>query len=83
VGVNSRDLASFREDLDVGARLAARIPSATVAVAESAVRSDADARRMAAAGSDAVLVGEALVRSHDPESVVRAMSTSPVDRSAR
>ena len=43
VGVNARDLGTFAEDLGVSERLAARIPRAVVAVAESAVRSVDDA----------------------------------------
>jgi indole-3-glycerol phosphate synthase len=78
VGVNARDLGTFAEDLGVSERLAARIPAGTVAVAESAVRSVDDARRMAAAGYDAVLVGEALVRSDDPGGLVAGMSALTV-----
>lgn len=66
VGVNARDLGTFIEDLDGAAALAARIPVAVIAVAESAIRTPEDAARMAAAGFDAMLVGEALVRSADP-----------------
>lgn len=77
VGVNARDLASFREDLGTGERMIARIPPGVVAVAESAIRSVADAARMAAAGFDAVLVGEALVRSGDPGGLVRAFTEIP------
>ena len=53
-----------------------------IAVAESAVRSAADAARMAAAGFDAVLVGEALVRADDPSALVRDLAAPPV-RTAR
>jgi indole-3-glycerol phosphate synthase len=74
VGVNARDLGSFAEDLGVGERLAARIPADVVAVAESAIRSPADAARMGAAGFEAVLVGEMLVRADDPEATVRALA---------
>jgi indole-3-glycerol phosphate synthase len=77
VGVNARDLASFREDLGTGERMIARIPPGVVAVAESAIRSVADATRMAEAGFDAVLVGEALVRSGDPAGLVRAFTEIP------
>ena len=56
VGVNARDLGTFDEDLGVAERLAARIPTDVVAVAESAIRIPADAARVAAAGYDAVLV---------------------------
>ncbi|MCJ7436853.1 MAG: indole-3-glycerol phosphate synthase TrpC, partial [Acidimicrobiia bacterium] len=63
VGVNARDLATFAEDLSVGERLVARLPRTVLGVAESAIRSVEDAQRMADAGFDAVLVGEALVRA--------------------
>jgi indole-3-glycerol phosphate synthase len=66
LGVNARDLGTFTEDLDGAGELAGRIPPGTVAVAESAIRSVADAARMCAAGFDALLVGEALVCSDDP-----------------
>jgi indole-3-glycerol phosphate synthase len=74
VGVNSRDLQTFGEDLSVGERVAKSLPAEVVRVAESAIRSVDDARRMADAGFDAVLVGEALVRSTDPSAMVRAMA---------
>jgi indole-3-glycerol phosphate synthase len=82
VGVNSRDLATFNEDLGTGARLGSLIPPDTVAVAESAIRSVDDAQQMAAAGFDAVLVGEALVRSDDPAGLVRSFAATPVARRA-
>ncbi len=73
LGVNARDLGSFAEDLGGVAALAARIPADVIAVAESAIRSAADADRMAAAGFDALLVGEALVRSEDPSTLARGL----------
>jgi len=78
VGVNARDLGTFGEDLALSERLVDRIPGDVVAVAESAIRSPEDAGRMADAGYDAVLVGEALVRSHDPSALVHAMSRHSV-----
>jgi indole-3-glycerol phosphate synthase len=80
VGVNNRSLADFAEDLGTAGRLAARIPAAAIAVAESAIRGGDDARRMADAGFDAVLVGEALVRADDPTSLVRDLAAAPVAR---
>ncbi|HZP27532.1 MAG TPA: indole-3-glycerol phosphate synthase TrpC [Acidimicrobiia bacterium] len=80
VGVNARDLGNFDEDLSVGERLAKRIPPEIVAVAESAIRSVDDARRMADAGYDAVLVGEALVRAADPTGLVAAFAAVPRQR---
>jgi indole-3-glycerol phosphate synthase len=78
VGVNARDLGTFGEDLGLSERLADRIPGEVTAVAESAIRAPADAERMAEAGYDAVLVGEALVRSDDPTQLVDAMSRHAV-----
>jgi indole-3-glycerol phosphate synthase len=78
VGINSRDLATFREDLGVASSLSAMLPPHVVAVAESAIRSVGDARRMADAGFDAVLVGEALVRADDPAALVRDFAAIPV-----
>jgi indole-3-glycerol phosphate synthase len=77
VGVNARDLETFSEDLGVVERLAARVPAEVVAVAESAIREVADARRVAAAGFDAVLVGEALVRAADPSALAGALAAVP------
>jgi indole-3-glycerol phosphate synthase len=74
VGVTNRDLRTFGEDLSTAERLAARIPAGVVSVAESAIRTPADAQRMAEAGFDAVLVGEALVKAPDPESAVAALA---------
>lgn len=77
VGVNARDLGTFAEDLSLPERLAAAIPAGVVAVAESAIRSADDAARMAGAGYDAVLVGEALVRAPDPGALVAALAAPP------
>jgi indole-3-glycerol phosphate synthase len=78
VGITNRDLHSFAEDLTTAERLAARLPASVVAVAESAIRSPDDARRMADAGFDAVLVGEALVQAPDPAAAVAALAAIPV-----
>ena len=74
VGVTNRNLRDFGEDLSTGTRLAALIPPDVVAVAESAIRSVDDAQAMADAGFSAVLVGEHLVRSPDPEAAVAALA---------
>ena len=65
VGVNARDLTTFELDRDLFGRLADRIPSGVIRVAESAVKSADDVAHYRAAGADVVLVGEALVTS-DP-----------------
>ncbi len=72
VGVNARDLSTFEVDPLVVERLLGAIPSGVVRVAESGIRGLEDLRRVRAAGADAVLVGEALMRSADPERTLRA-----------
>jgi indole-3-glycerol phosphate synthase len=67
VGVNQRDLASFEVDHERALRMASAIPDTVVKVAESGIRGGEDAKRLAEAGYDAVLVGETLVTSPDPE----------------
>lgn len=83
VGVNARDLGTFSEDLDGVLRAGTTIPAGVVAVAESAIRSGADAARVAGAGFDAVLVGEALVRAEDPVGLLGELRAPRVDRTGR
>jgi indole-3-glycerol phosphate synthase len=78
VGINNRNLQTFEENLTVAERLAALVPGDRVRVAESGVRSAEDAKRMAEVGFDAVLVGEALLRSTDPAALVGAMAAVAV-----
>ena len=73
IGVNNRDLRTFHEDLGTFERLAPLAPPDVTLVAESAVRSPEDARRMADAGAHALLVGEALVRSGTVVETARAL----------
>jgi indole-3-glycerol phosphate synthase len=73
IGVNQRDLVTFEVDHDRAARLAAVIPAEAVKVAESGIRGGDDARRLADAGYDAILVGETLVRSPDPVATLRQL----------
>lgn len=72
VGVNARDLRTFEVDLAVPETLLPRIPAEFVRVAESGIRHAADAARMRAAGADAVLVGETLMRAADPGALLSA-----------
>jgi indole-3-glycerol phosphate synthase len=62
VGVNNRDLDTFRTDLGVTLGLAPRVPAGRILVGESGIRDGSDVDRLGAAGVDAVLVGEALMR---------------------
>lgn len=65
VGLNNRNLATFETDLAISLQLAHRVPADRVVVAESGIGSGDDAARLAAAGVDAVLVGESLMRADD------------------
>lgn len=77
VGVNNRDLKTFKEDLGVTERLARLLPDGVTLVAESAIRSVGDVRRMGAAGASAVLVGEGLVKAGNIAAQVKAFSGQP------
>jgi indole-3-glycerol phosphate synthase len=70
IGVNQRDLVTFQVDHERAERMAGVIPDQAVKVAESGVRGGDDARRLEAAGYDAVLVGETLVTSPDPAAAI-------------
>jgi indole-3-glycerol phosphate synthase len=65
IGVNARNLSTFELDRNLFASLQELIPTGTIRVAESAVRSAEDVAHYRSAGADVVLVGEALVTS-DP-----------------
>jgi indole-3-glycerol phosphate synthase len=77
IGVNNRDLKSFAEDIGTTERLAKLLPAGVTLVAESAIRSLADVRRMGAAGASAVLVGEGLVKAGNIAEQVRDFSSQP------
>lgn len=66
VGVNSRDLRTFEVSLDRACELAARLPASAVKVAESGIHTAADMVRLRAAGYEAFLIGESLMRQPDP-----------------
>ena len=81
IGVNARNLKDLTVDLSRAADLLRRIPAGPLAIGESAVLSVEDVEAYAAAGADAVLVGEALVTSGDPAAA--AMSYRQVTRRGR
>ncbi len=73
VGINNRDLRTFRVDPATTHRLLPRVPKGTLVVAESGIRGPEDAATLARAGVDAILVGESLVTSADPAAALRAL----------
>ena len=63
MGINNRDLRSFVTDLEHTVRLAKQVPSTTLLVSESGIKTRADIDRVKAGGARAILVGETLMRS--------------------
>jgi len=74
VGVNQRDLTTFRVDAARAEKLAAILPDHVVKVAESGIDGPEACHRLASAGFDAVLVGEHLVTAADTEAALRALT---------
>jgi indole-3-glycerol phosphate synthase len=77
VGINSRDLDTFRIDLAGAWELLGRVPPDSVAVAESGMQGPEDVARAAAAGADAVLVGTALSAAPDPGGLLGRLAGVP------
>jgi indole-3-glycerol phosphate synthase len=75
IGVNNRDLRTFRVDLMTSLRLAELIPPGIVKVAESGIESAADIARLRQAGFEAFLVGESLMRAPRPGERLRELLT--------
>jgi indole-3-glycerol phosphate synthase len=76
IGVNARNLGTLEVDRTIFARLSGRIPDGVVKIAESGVRGPHDLLGYAAAGADAVLVGESLVTEKDPRAAVADLVTA-------
>jgi len=73
IGVNNRSLHTFETDLSVSERLRRRLPSERLLVAESGIATRADVARLRAAGIQAFLVGEALMRAPDPGAALKLL----------
>lgn len=83
VGINNRDLSTFRVDLATTERLRPRLPDSVPVVSESGIDGPEDVRRVWEAGVRAVLVGSALVRSPDPEAKVRQLRNAVSERGGK
>jgi indole-3-glycerol phosphate synthase len=86
IGINARNLATLEVNRGVFAELAPCVPPGVIKIAESGVRGPHDLLAYAAAGADAVLVGESLVTGKDPRSAVADLVTAgshPALRSGR
>lgn len=77
VGVNNRDLRTFKTDLDHTLRLGASIPADRLVVGESGIRTRQDVEHLGQHGVKAILVGESLMRQADLREAVHALRDVP------
>jgi indole-3-glycerol phosphate synthase len=73
VGVNSRDLKTFKVDLEAAFRLARLIPKNVLSVAESGIHTGADIAHLRALGYKAFLIGESLMKADRPGEALRTL----------
>ncbi len=73
IGINNRNLRTLQTDLDTTVRLAPRVPSDRIVVAESGIRTRADVVRLGEAGASCFLVGESLLRQPDAGAACAAL----------
>ncbi len=73
IGVNSRDLKSFKVDLNTAFRVGDMLPHGVIAVAESGIESGRDIARLRAAGYDGFLIGEALMKAPLPGDALKSL----------
>ncbi len=78
LGVNNRDLKTFRTDLGTTRRLAARAPADRLLISESGLSGPADLAAIAGCGARAFLIGESLMREGDVAAATRALLADPV-----
>jgi indole-3-glycerol phosphate synthase len=76
IGINNRDLEDFSVDLQRTFDLLADVPAGKTVVSESGIHSRAQIEELEQVGVDAVLIGEPLMRSPDPEAAVRELTRS-------
>lgn len=73
IGVNNRDLKTFQVDVENGLRLRKLVPRDRVFVSESGIRTSTDVARLRACGTDAVLIGETLMRAPDKAAMLQQL----------
>jgi indole-3-glycerol phosphate synthase len=83
VGINNRDLHSFKVDLAVSLELAPRLPGHVTVVSESGISGPDDIRRLMGAGIHAFLVGEHLMRAQDPGLELHRLRGASLDKGMR
>jgi indole-3-glycerol phosphate synthase len=79
LGINNRDLTRMVTDLATTEQLASSAPAGVLIVSESGIRNPSDVARVKAAGAEAILVGESLMREDDIEAATRALLCSVTD----
>jgi indole-3-glycerol phosphate synthase/phosphoribosylanthranilate isomerase len=78
IGINARDLATFKIDRGAQLDLVAAAPRDRILIAESAIHSRAQGASAELAGADAVLVGSALMQARDPAAKLRELTSRPL-----
>ena len=73
IGINNRNLATFEVNIATTELLAPKVPDHCTVISESGIRTAADVQRVANAGVDGVLVGEALMRAPEPQRLLREL----------
>ncbi|MGB3795706.1 MAG: indole-3-glycerol-phosphate synthase TrpC, partial [Alteraurantiacibacter sp.] len=73
IGVNNRDLKTFKTNLSATERLSPLAPEGALLVGESGINSHADCQRLARSGVRCFLVGESLMRQTDVEAATRQL----------
>ncbi|HME80797.1 MAG TPA: indole-3-glycerol phosphate synthase TrpC [Candidatus Eremiobacteraceae bacterium] len=78
IGINNRDLRTMRVDLQTALRMRRHLPAECTVIGESGYTRAADLAACAAAGIDAVLIGESLMRAADPAAAVASLRAVPI-----
>lgn len=73
IGVNNRDLRTFKVEVNTALRLAEMIPQDVISVAESGIDNGADIARLRAAGYQAFLIGESLMKAESPGQALKSL----------
>jgi indole-3-glycerol phosphate synthase len=76
IGVNNRDLRTFQVDVNTALRLAEIIPQDVISVAESGIENGVDIARLRAAGYQAFLIGESLMKAESPGGALKSLITA-------
>ena len=73
IGVNNRDLNTFKVDMNTSLRLRKQVPEHILFVSESGIRTPEDIQKLRENGADAVLIGETLMRAPNKKAAIRKL----------